>query len=57
MTATTAAGSKYFGTNSSKKLYQGRDKTFFFFDYEGNRKTQSYPGQRLCQPRPSGTAI
>ncbi len=29
------------------KLYNGRDKTFFFVDYEGNRKTQSYPEQLL----------
>jgi Carboxypeptidase regulatory-like domain len=29
------------------KLYNGRDKTFFFLDYEGNRKTQSYPEQLL----------
>jgi Carboxypeptidase regulatory-like domain len=29
------------------KLYHGRDKTFFFVDYEGNRKTQSYPEQLL----------
>jgi len=25
------------------KLYNGTDKTFFFFDYEGNRKTTSSP--------------
>ena len=25
------------------RLYNGRDKTFFFFDYEGNRKTTSSP--------------
>jgi len=25
------------------KLYNGKDKTFFFTDYEGNRKTQSNP--------------
>lgn len=25
------------------KLYNGRDKTFFYADYEGNRKTQSNP--------------
>lgn len=25
------------------RLYNGRDKTFFFADYEGNRKTQSNP--------------
>ena len=29
------------------KLYNGKDKTFFFIDYEGNRKTQSYPEQLL----------
>ena len=29
------------------KLYNGRDKTFFFLDYEGNRKTQSDPEQLL----------
>jgi hypothetical protein len=29
------------------KLYNGRNKTFFFVDYEGNRKTQSYPEQLL----------
>ena len=28
-------------------LYRGKDKTFFFLDYEGNRKTQSYPEQLL----------
>ncbi len=28
-------------------LYHGKDKTFFFADYEGNRKTQSYPEQLL----------
>jgi hypothetical protein len=28
-------------------LYNGKDKTFFFVDYEGNRKTQSYPEQLL----------
>jgi len=29
------------------KLYNGKDKTFFFLDYEGNRKTHSYPEQLL----------
>jgi hypothetical protein len=29
------------------KLYNGRDKTFFFFDYEGNRKETSQPEQYL----------
>jgi hypothetical protein len=29
------------------KLYNGRDKTFFFFDYEGNRKETSQPEQFL----------
>jgi hypothetical protein len=29
------------------RLYKGGDKTFFFADYEGNRKTQSDPEQLL----------
>jgi hypothetical protein len=29
------------------KLYNGKDKTFFFFDYEGNRKTTSQAEQFL----------
>lgn len=29
------------------KLYNGKDKTFFFFDYEGNRKRTSQPEQFL----------
>ena len=29
------------------KLYHGRNKTFFFADYEQNRKSQSYPEQLL----------
>jgi Carboxypeptidase regulatory-like domain len=29
------------------KLYNGRDKAFFFGDYEGNRKEQSYPEELL----------
>ena len=29
------------------RLYKGGDKTFFFVDYEGNRKTQSDPEQLL----------
>ena len=29
------------------KLYNGHDKTFFFADYEGNRKTQSAPEELL----------
>src|ERR1700722_2992098 len=29
------------------KLYNGKDKTFFFVDYEGNRKTLSSPQQLL----------
>ncbi len=28
-------------------LYQGRDKTFFFADYEGNRRRTSFPEQYL----------
>ena len=40
-------GGSLSGPITIPKLYQGRDKTFFFFDYEGNRKTQSYPEQLL----------
>jgi hypothetical protein len=29
------------------KLYSGKDKTFFFFDYEGNRRVTSQPEQFL----------
>jgi hypothetical protein len=29
------------------KLYNGKDKTFFFADCEGNRKAQAYPEQLL----------
>jgi hypothetical protein len=29
------------------KLYPKKNKTFFFLDYEGNRKSQSYPEQLL----------
>src|ERR1035441_6028172 len=29
------------------KLYNGKDKTFFFLDYEGNRKRTSQPEQYL----------
>src|SRR5580698_8472022 len=29
------------------KLYNGKDKTFFFFDYEGNRRATSQPEQFL----------
>ena len=28
-------------------LYNGKDKTFFFFDYEGNRRETSVPEQYL----------
>jgi hypothetical protein len=40
-------GGSLGGPITIPKLYNGRDKTFFFFDYEGNRKTQSYPQQLL----------
>jgi hypothetical protein len=36
-------GGSFGGPVTLPKLYNGRDKTFFFADYEGNRKTQSYP--------------
>jgi outer membrane receptor protein involved in Fe transport len=40
-------GGSLGGPVTIPKLYKGRDKTFFFLDYEGNRKTQSYPEQLL----------
>ena len=40
-------GGSLGGPVTIPKLYHGRDKTFFFVDYEGNRKTQSYPEQLL----------
>jgi hypothetical protein len=40
-------GGSLGGPVSIPKLYKGRDKTFFFGDYEGNRKTQSYPEELL----------
>jgi len=40
-------GGSLGGPVTIPKLYQGKDKTFFFVDYEGNRKTQSYPEQLL----------
>jgi hypothetical protein len=40
-------GGSLGGPVTIPKFYNGRDKTFFFIDYEGNRKTQSYPEQLL----------
>ncbi len=40
-------GGSLGGPVTIPRLYHGRDKTFFFVDYEGNRKTQSYPEQLL----------
>ena len=40
-------GGSLGGPVTIPKLYNGRDKTFFFADYEGNRKTQSYPEELL----------
>jgi hypothetical protein len=40
-------GGSLGGPVTIPKLYRGRDKTFFFADYEGNRKSQSYPEQLL----------
>jgi len=40
-------GGSLGGPVTIPKPYNGRDKTFFFVDYEGNRKTQSYPEQLL----------
>jgi len=40
-------GGSLGGPVTIPKVYNGRDKTFFFSDYEGNRKTQSYPEELL----------
>jgi len=40
-------GGSLGGAVTIPKVYNGKDKTFFFLDYEGNRKTQSYPEQLL----------
>jgi Carboxypeptidase regulatory-like domain len=40
-------GGSLGGPVTIPKFYNGRDKLFFFFDYEGNRKTQSYPEELL----------
>jgi hypothetical protein len=40
-------GGSLGGPVSIPKLYNGKDKTFFFVDYEGNRKRTSQPEQYL----------
>jgi hypothetical protein len=40
-------GGSLGGPVTIPKLYHGKDKTFFFFDYEGNRKRTSDPEQLL----------
>jgi hypothetical protein len=40
-------GGSLGGPVTIPRLYNGHDKTFFFLDYEGNRKTQSYPEELL----------
>ena len=40
-------GGSVGGPLSIPKLYNGKDRTFFFFDYEGNRKRTSEPEQYL----------
>jgi hypothetical protein len=40
-------GGSVGGPLSIPKLYNGKDRTFFFFDYEGNRKRTSQPEQYL----------
>jgi Carboxypeptidase regulatory-like domain len=40
-------GGSIGGPVSIPKLYNGKDKTFFFFDYEGNRRRTSTPQQFL----------
>src|SRR5262249_42225959 len=40
-------GGSFSGPVSIPKLYRGRDRTFFFVDYEGNRRRTSTPLQFL----------
>jgi len=40
-------GGSLGGPVTIPKLYDGKDKTFFFFDYEGNRRHTSAPEQLL----------
>jgi hypothetical protein len=40
-------GGSLSGPVTIPKLYNGKDKTFFFLDYEGNRKRTSYPEELL----------
>src|SRR5580658_3912487 len=40
-------GGSLGGPVTIPKLYKGRDRTFFFLDYEGNRKRTSVPEQLL----------
>jgi hypothetical protein len=40
-------GGSLGGPVTIPKLYNGKDKTFFFLDYEGNRKRTSVPQQLL----------
>ncbi|HTB15376.1 MAG TPA: TonB-dependent receptor [Bryobacteraceae bacterium] len=40
-------GGSLSGPLSAPKLYNGRNKTFFFVDYQGNRKVTSQPEQYL----------
>jgi Carboxypeptidase regulatory-like domain len=43
----TTFGGSLGGPVTIPKLYKGKDKTFFFFDYEGNRRRTSVPEQLL----------
>jgi len=40
-------GGSFGGPVTIPHLYQGKDKTFFFVDYEGNRRRTSFPEQYL----------
>jgi hypothetical protein len=42
-----AFGGSIGGPVTIPHLYSGKDRTFFFFDYEGNRKTTSAPEELL----------
>jgi hypothetical protein len=50
-------GGSLGGPLSIPKVFHGSDKTFFFFDYEGNRRSISTTEQYLVPTRRNGTAI
>jgi hypothetical protein len=48
-------GGSFGGPVSIQHLYQGKDRTFFFFDYEGNRRATALAEQYLVPSAPDRT--